>query len=301
MVHFSTVKYLIKNRDFHKILLSVKFYIYDKIKRIVIDKTKKQIVVNNCQIEILPNDEGISTELLIHGIHEPLTTYLIMNHVKPSMTVLDIGSNIGYYATLESKLVTNTGNVISIEPSPINFRILEKNLELQKMENYQTFNLAIGDKNGEIEFLISEKSNWSKIREKNYVLRKNEKIIRVPVKTLDTFCEENLIKYVDLIRMDVEGYEKNIISGAKETLKKFKPMLMIEVHKMYLGRQKTQEFLKELSELGYEIKYFYPRIFDSPIIGNKKDIKKLSILDLLKQLENNTLPEGFQITLIAKD
>ena len=71
------------------------------------------------------------------------------------MTILDIGSNIGYYAILESKLIGSTGKIFSIEPSPQNFKLLQENLEIQDTNNFQIFNLAIGNKNEKLEFLIS--------------------------------------------------------------------------------------------------------------------------------------------------
>ena len=166
------------------------------------------------------------------------------------------------------------------------------------MNNFKIFNLAIGNKNAKLEFLISEKSNWSKIKEDSDIIGKNDTIITVPVKSLNLFCKENNLEKIDLIRMDVEGYEEKIIEGGKEILKNFKPILMIEIHKMYLGKERTIKILKELNELGYEIKYYYPRIFDTPIIAEKKDIKKISIEELVIQLNKNKSPEAFQLTLI---
>ncbi len=51
---------------------------------------------------VLRVDEGVSRELAVHRIHEPLATLLLQQHLKPGMTVVDVGSNIGYYALLES-------------------------------------------------------------------------------------------------------------------------------------------------------------------------------------------------------
>ena len=245
------------------------------------------------------NDEGISSELLIHGIHEPLTTHLVNEEIRSGMKIIDIGSNIGYYAILESRLVGKSGKIFSIEPSPTNFELLKENLELQNEKNFELYNLAIGDKNEEIEFLISKKSNWSKIKGKTDIVGENE-VIKVSSKTLDEFCEQNKIENIDLIRMDVEGYEFNIINGAEKILKKFKPIIMIEIHKMYLGKVKTKKIFEELKRLDFELKYYYPRIFDTPIIAEKKDIKKLSIDELMEKLNQDKLPEAFQITAISK-
>ena len=298
MVYLSTIKFLLINTNFKKILKAVKFFLIDKIKRKNIKNHKQELMINNCKMKILPNDEGISPELLIYGVHEPLTTDLIQTEVKPGMTILDIGSNIGYYAILESKLIGSTGKIFSIEPSPQNFKLLQENLEIQDTNNFQIFNLAIGNKNEKLEFLISKKSNWSKIKQESDIIGENDTVITVPVKTLNLFCEDNNLEKINLIRMDVEGYEEKIIEGGKEILRKMKPILMIEIHKMYLGKKRTIKILNELNDLGYTVKYYYPRIFDTPIIAEKKDIKKISIDELIIQLNNNKIPEAFQLTLV---
>ena len=83
------------------------------------------ITVNGYKLATMPNDKGISSELVMYGIHEPLTTAIISSEVKDGMTCLDIGSNIGYFAFLENKLAGKKGSVIAIEPSPLIFEILK--------------------------------------------------------------------------------------------------------------------------------------------------------------------------------
>ena len=70
---------------------------------------------------------------------------------------------------------------------------------------------------------------------------------------------------------------------------------------MYLGTKKTLEMLKNLQNLKYEIKFFIPRVYDTPIIGKTQDIKKISMNDILQKLENNNLPDAFQIVLENKN
>lgn len=298
MVQRNTIKYLLKVGGPEKIIRALMFFLYDKIKRNTIDLRQNQkIILNNFKIETLPNDKGISSELLIYGIHEPLSTHLILREVKEGMICLDLGSNIGYYAIIESNLVGKTGKVIAVEPVPINFSLLKSNLNSQNNQNFEVHNFAIGEENGELEFIVSAKSNWSKIRSKDCKVDPNDKIIKVPVKTLDSFFNEKKIERIDFVRMDIEGYEMKILLGSKKILRDFKPKLMIEFHKMYLGDEKTRRFLDELSNLGYEIKYFIPRIYDSPIIGKISDIKNLKIKDVLNQLNKNILPDVFQLIL----
>lgn len=300
MVYPSTIKFLIKNGDFNKILRSIKFYLIDNFKKKNLVQKNNQLIINGCKMQILEKDDGISSELLSYGIHEPLSTQLMNKEVKSGMTIIDIGSNIGYYAILENKLVGKYGKVFSIEPSPKNFELLNRNLELQPQKNFQTYNLAINDKNEKIEFIINKKSNWSKIREPTDIIGKDDEVIKITSKTLDEFCNEEEIERIDLIRMDVEGLEVKIIEGSKNILKKYQPRIMMEVHKSHIGKRKTKQMLEELQKLNYNIQYYYPRIFDSPIIAEKKDIKKISMEQLINQLKEDRLPEVFQVILINK-
>jgi FkbM family methyltransferase len=301
MVHVNTIKYLIKFGGPKKIIRAAIFYIYDIIKKRNLElKESKIINVNNCKIITIPQDKGISSELLIYGNHEPLTTNIILKELSEGMNCVDIGSNIGYYVLLENIKIGKNGKIWAIEPSPENFLTLKENIKLQNVENIKAFNFAIGDKNGEIEFLISKKSNWSKVKNKNDSLESDDKIINVQLKTLDSFSEENNLEKVDLLRMDVEGYENKIILGAIKFLKQFKPIVMVEIHKMIMGKEETKKILEKFKEINYENKFFIPRIFDCQIIGNENDIKKNSIDDLLNKLENEALPDAFQLVLKPK-
>ena len=258
---------------------------------------KNKLILGKYEFQTIENDEGISTELQIYESHEPLTTHLMINELKQDMVCIDLGSNIGYYAVIESNIIGESGKIFAIEPSPINFPILKLNLENQKKNNFVAYNIGIGDKNEEMEFIISAKSNWSRIRMNNEKINSEDKVIKIPVKTLNSFVNENDIKKIDILRMDVEGFEYSILLGANEVLEKFKPKLFIEIHKMYLGKEKTYQIFNELKNKKYEIKYYIPRIYDSPIIGKLKDIKKITIDEILNKLKNNTLPDTFQVML----
>lgn len=302
MVHPNTIRYIIKFGGPKKMVKATIYYFYDSLKKRGLDmKTEKIIQVNNYKMKIMPNDKGISSELMIYGNHEPLTTQIISDELKEGMTCLDIGSNIGYYALLESKKIGKSGVVWSIEPSPENFSILTDNIKLLDNNNVKAFNFAIGDKNAEIEFIISKKSNWSKVKEESDLVEEEDKIIKVPLKTLDSFALENDLKKIDLVRMDVEGYENKIIFGGLEFFKKFKPIIMIEIHKMIMGKGETIRILEKLKEINYENYFFIPRIFDSQIIGEKKDVKDTSIDNLINSLKNDSAPDSFQLTLKQKN
>ena len=156
MVHKNTIKFILKNGGFEKVIRATYFFLNDKIKRSNIRFKKNQLILGKYNFQTIENDEGISTELQIYQSHEPLTTHLMIDELKQNMVCIDLGSNIGYYAVIESNMIGDSGKIFAIEPSPVNFLALKSNLENQKKRNFSAHNIAIGDKNEEIEFIINE-------------------------------------------------------------------------------------------------------------------------------------------------
>ena len=311
-----TLIYFTKYFGIRKAAAEMIYYHYTLLKRAKWSLTAKQdnkiVNVNGIKMAVMPNDKGISEELIMWGTHEPLATEILERELAPDMSCIDIGANIGYYALLESKIINKNGKVIAIEPAPSSFGLLKRNVALQEINtsgstsrnnnnNIEVYNLAIGDVDGKVDFVITQFSNL------NRVLRENEHrynaaisdIKTVSSKRLDTFVSERQIGSIDFIRMDVEGHENKIIKGMQQTLMKYKPRLMIEVHKDYLGTRETIDFLLELKSYGYELKYFVPREIDSPLIASHTDIKKtISIDDAISLLERDLVPSSFNIFLI---
>ncbi len=294
-----SVFYYIKHFGVLKTIRGFYFYHYRIFKRRNLElDVEKKVSVNGYEMFVIPNDRGISEELQMFHTHEPLNTRLFCNELKKGMTCIDLGSNIGYYACLESNLIGKDGNVYAIEPSPTNFEYLKKNAHIQKFANINTYNFACAEKEGTLHLLVDDFSNLSRVVTNDHHSTKG-KIIAVPSKPLDLFIKENQIDKVDLIRMDVEGYEDKILNGMKDTIKKFKPILQIEVHPMYLGNEKTKEFLQHLKSNGYDVLYYIAREMDLSLICEDSDIKHPSIDELIKSATEGKLPIAF-LTLFKK-
>jgi len=294
---------LVKQFGLIKTVRIVTFHIYRIIRLYNLDLTKNRIVeVNGYKLWTIPEDRGISAELLMFKTHEPITTRILSKELSEGMVCLDIGSNIGYYAFLESKKVGKTGKVIAVEPSPLNFNILKKNLSLQKLSNIQIYNFACGNTNGEVNFLLSNKSNWCKViseSDKTKLSQSAGQVIKVPIKKIESFLEEKPIEKLDYVRMDVEGYELDTYLGMQKIVKRFKPALLIEFH-YFFNKDKAITLLQELKTDGYSSRYFIPRSLDMPIIGKMEYCQEINMNELLEKAKNGQMTDVFHVFLSNK-
>jgi len=173
----------------------------------------------------------------------------MLTEIGEDDVVLDLGANIGYYVLKEAPLAKK---VIAIEPVSSNFSLLQKNVATNNHPNVELHRFAFGDYIGEAKIFISENSNHH-----SFSGHMDGKIVGeevVPITTLDDFVSNGTLP--TFIRMDVEGYEYNILKGASNLLEKSKHLkLMIEVHPLKMGPEKTAEFLDILEKQGFLISY----------------------------------------------
>jgi len=284
-------KYRKYHNDFGQFLFLVNYY-YQRLRERIFIPSQSVVKVNSYMLKVIPDDNGISKELLLFKKHEPLFTKIIEKQIKKGMKCIEIGANLGYYALLESKLVGKNGLVICFEPSPINFEYLKNNCSLNDAVNVKVYNYAVGDENKTINFLVTEASNLCRVVEKYN--SSEGKIVKIPLITMDSFISKNSLESIDFVRMDIEGYEFNVYKGMKNLINKFKPDFAIELHPCVMGKIKTIEFLSMLRDDGYEILYYVPRLCDAPIVANwKKDVQKIKINDLIEDLLDKELIQTF--------
>lgn len=206
------------------------------------------------------NDEGISRELAVYGCHEVNSTQEVKKIIRPGMKILEIGANIGYYALIEKSLTGQKGFLYAFEPSPFNFNLLKKNLKLNNIRNAELYQKAIGAKNAVEKFYVADKSNLSSfIRRFDMDMYKDGSVIDIEIITLDSFLIDK--GRIDFIRMDVEGYEGEILKGGENILKNNPPgNFFIEIHSELLHKKNSSasEIVNYLKNLGYEVlKSFY--------------------------------------------
>ena len=152
-------------------------------------------------------------------------------HVRPGMTVYDIGANRGQMTLFFSRTVGSSGSVISFEPEPEIYLTLERNIELNSLGNVSTLQLALSDRDGFGSFAYSDDhSTQGKLDdvEKTYVIP-GASTQKVRVARLDTLAAKGLPP-PHVIKIDAEGGAAALLRGSVQVIEKYSPRIYIELH-----------------------------------------------------------------------
>lgn len=137
---------------------------------------------------------------------------LLARHVKPGMTVLDIGANIGLYTCLLSRLVGDTGRVVAFEPEPVLFGCLQRNCAANARQNVVLHKAAVGAASGTATLTRSAvNSGDNRVREGQAGAGDAVRMVTI----------DEVLGNVrpDFIKMDVQGYELHALRGMSRTLR----------------------------------------------------------------------------------
>ncbi len=228
----------------------VKFLRYG-VERWACRRTRVLRRIHGYRMELNIQVPGISKTLAVYGVHEKLETELMGERLRPGMSVMDVGANIGYYALLEASLVGPGGNVYALEPFPRNFDLLTRNVRLNRCEDrIHLFRLAAGDAGGRARMYLGPSDNMHCLMEYDRPDTFNEHI-EVETMTVDRFLEGR--RPIDFLRMDLEGYECQVLDGMHETLRTVRPDLLFEVHPVgdVDPDPRYTPYLERLLDLGY--------------------------------------------------
>jgi FkbM family methyltransferase len=191
-------------------------------------------------------DLGESIDLRLYlGQFEPDVTATLCHHAKPGMTVLDIGANIGAFTMLLASLVGRNGQVIAFEPTDFGWRKLQRNLSLNQIPWITAVKAGLAEKTmfaEQVDFRASWRTNGGRADACSVV-----DFIR-----LDDWCREHGVSQVDLIKIDVDGYEYSVFAGARELLARHQPVIVAEAVSPHFENEQRNPF-RLLLDSGYEL------------------------------------------------
>lgn len=186
---------------------------------------------------------------------------LMQQFLGPNQTVFDIGANCGEWSQFALKTQPSI-NIYAFEPVPPVFERLKNTLGQNK--NVKLFNHAISDKIGLALFHYYPEADGLSGFFYREVLRGDHPdplILEVPEKTLDTFCLENNISFIDFIKIDTEGAEWKVLTGAKELIKNHQiKAIQFEYGGCYVDAKTTlKSVMAYLGENGYVLFRIMPK------------------------------------------
>lgn len=159
--------------------------------------------------------------------YEPCESRLVNRLVRPDWVCVDAGANIGYFTIMLSR---KAKRVIAFEPCADNRERLAYNLGLNDAKNVSVHPLALSDRSGQAKFAANRRGNLG-----GSMLDESGTDI-VPVTTLDDFLAKNPIDRLDFIKADIEGSEVRFLRGARQTIIKYRPTVLVEINPNALAK-----------------------------------------------------------------
>jgi FkbM family methyltransferase len=174
-----------------------------------------------------------NASFIVEEAYEPFMKD-VLKRLGEGDVFVDVGAHVGKYSFYASRLVGDSGLVIAIEPHPKNMKNLKKGIRLNGLFNVVTVQKACSNYRGS-GFLREDR-----LSAKHELAQKTTEL-RVDVDTVDNILHTLRIKTVDMVKIDVNGYEYQVLQGMRKAISEFKPQLIVEVN--FGNKTKTIEHL----------------------------------------------------------
>jgi FkbM family methyltransferase len=154
----------------------------------------------------------------------------LLTVAHPGHVVYDIGANVGFFTVIAAQLVGSSGRVVAFEPLEENFVLLQRNAQLNGFTNVAANNFALADRDGAAEFLLSKNATFGGLANSAMKIENQAGKTEVKIFRLDSVVQRDSLPLPRIMKIDVEGAEVAILDGAAETIRKARPVLIIELH-----------------------------------------------------------------------
>jgi len=201
----------------------------------------------------------IEWSLYFLGEYEPETVDLLGRIVRPGWTCVDAGANIGYISVILARAAGPGGRVYSFEALPAMSERLAANIALNGLSNVRIETICLGESRGEANF-FAPRAGISNVGQSSLYLDRHPDlgaadVVRHVVQTLpfDEFAEREKLASWDFLKIDVEGAEGRVLTGAERSLRRWHPLILFEANAatQALAGSTVGALLDTLAALGY--------------------------------------------------
>jgi FkbM family methyltransferase len=187
-------------------------------------------------METLPVSIGTKTYVLtsdddylhqLKGGFEPDMVHLFECLLRKDFCVADVGANIGCTSILFGELAAR---VISFEPSPSTFRDLQQNIRRAGLANVELCNYGLGAQRGDTKLTFSANNRAGAFISGDMKTSSGHVVEAVHIETLDDVIDGLGNARLDFIKIDAEGFEKDVIEGARDVISRDEPLIVLELN-----------------------------------------------------------------------
>ena len=226
-------------------------------------------------------DENIEKVIYERGVYEQGTVHVIRNILEQGDYFVDVGANIGFLSLVGAATVGKQGEVIAFEPVPSTFEILVENKDLNEFSQLQTEPFALGNATGK-QIIYQEDKNRGGA---SIAIERSELGTEIEVKRLDDLV---LPKAIKLLKVDVEGFELEVLKGGEELIKRDQPAIIVEFSRDRDNEGSAMDMFHWLKEL---------KIYDFYRLKHGKE-RKSKLVNIISKTVG--LPEHDNIICLPK-
>jgi len=200
------------------------------------------------RLELPAEWRGVAKLLYAFRSHYERELPFLIGRLRPGMVFADVGASYGVYTVLGARAVGPEGTVLSFEPGRRAFEVLMRNVRLNQLTNVRAFRAALGESGRKGHLIHHADPSRNALCAGRRPASESEE---VEVLTLDGLLEQQAVTRVDVMKVDVEGAEALVFSGAKRLIERCRPEILFEINgpacdALGLDRRQAWDLLEQM-------------------------------------------------------
>jgi FkbM family methyltransferase len=200
---------------------------------------------------LLDLEEANQLQIAVDGATEPKTIGLIRQLVSDGDVVIDVGAHVGQLALEAARSAGANGRVFAFDPQPYNADRTAANASINGLHNIVSICSALGPRNDTIRIPLQSFRDRSRLTVALSTIPRDAVQVEVPMRRLDSFIDSNGLKVIELLKIDVEGYEQEVLDGLGERIAVVNNIIFEVLSET--GDEKNSRVINYLRDAGFSL------------------------------------------------